>query len=218
MTDASAEMASIAITNLAEGRVDGDANPQVRAAADAAAESCNAVLAINDAAKQKLAEIREQEQRGLLPKAGADTLRSEVTAQVREIANQASDQFDSAYNDAVDLAVTAALPTVALEREALARQEMALALGDAQGPEATARALGLLQGGSDEAKAVLLTTSYGRQALISKGVSNVDGFLNESRQTVASQDLAVGSVLAKLEKLGTAMEAGTKSLIYAVEG
>jgi hypothetical protein len=215
--DATAEMQSIAITNLAEGRVGSDADSQVRAAAEAAATSCNAVLAITDAVKEKLADIAEQESRGLLPKAGADTLRGELSDNAQELATQAAQEFEAAQADALDLAVTAALPTVALEREILARQEFSMAIGDAKGPEAQARALGLLNGGSDEAKAVLLTTSFGRQALISKGVSNVDSFLSESRQQVASQDLAVGAILAKLDKLDTAFEAGTKALIYAVE-
>jgi hypothetical protein len=214
--DATAEMQSIAITHLAEGRVDRDTNAQVRAAADAAATSCNAVLAITDTAKSKFAEIAEQESRGLLPKAGADTLRREASEQAQEIAHQAHREFEAAQSDALDLAVQSALPTVALEREVLARQEFSLAIGDAQGPEAQARALGLLQGGSDEAKAVLLSTSFGRQALISKGVRNVDSFLSEAKQTVASQDLAVGAVLAKLDKLGTSFQACGKALAYTL--
>ena len=63
-----AEMQSITVKSLAEGRVH-DADPQVRAAADACATSANSLLAIADAAKGKLDEIAHREQRGELPKA-----------------------------------------------------------------------------------------------------------------------------------------------------
>ena len=58
---------------------------------------------------------------------------------------------------------------------------MMLALGDAQGPEAVSRFFGVIKGGSDEAKAVLLNSSFGRQALISAGVKDVDDVLATGR-------------------------------------
>lgn len=215
-TDAVAEMAAITVKNLAEGRLGSDADPEVKAAADVAASSANSLLAVADGAKAKLAEIAHREQRGELPKAGADTLRSEVRTEAESLSREAERQFTAAHKDAQELAVSSALPKVAQDRELLARQEMSLALGDAQGPEVASRVYGLAQGGSDEAVAVLVNSSFGRQALISKGVSNVDELLTQARQVVAEKNEATGGTLASLEKLETAFQAGTRVVDFTM--
>jgi hypothetical protein len=210
------EMQAIAVTNLAEGRLGDSADPEVRAAANVAAQSANSLLAIADTAKGKLSEIAHREERGELPKAGADTLRSEVRDEVESLAREAQRTFEQAHSDAQELAVISALPEVAQDREILARQEMSLALGDSEGPEAVSRVFGLANGGSDEAVAVLVNTSFGRQSLISRGVRDVDETLTQARQIVASKNEATGATLASLEKLGTAFQAGTKVVDFSL--
>lgn len=208
-------MAAITVKNLAEGRVQ-DADPQVKAAADACASSTNSLLAIADTAKGKMDEIAHREQRGELPRAGADTLRREVQQEAQSLSREAQRQYEASHKDATELAVTTALPHVVQERESLSRQEMMLALGDAQGPDVVSRFFGVINGGSDEAKAVLLNSSFGRQALISKGVKDVDELLAKGKLVAAEQDETVAVTLEKLEKLNTAFQAGTKVVDFSL--
>lgn len=209
------EMSAITVRNLAEGRLH-DGDPQVRAAADAAATSTNSLLAIADTAKGKLSEIAHREQRGELPKAGADTLRREVAQEAQTLSREAQVQYEAAHKDATELAVSTALPKVDQNREILARQEMSLALGDAQGPDVVTRVFGLAQGGSEEAVAVLVNSSFGRQSLISKGVSDVDEILSKARRIVATKNGDTEATLAKLAKLDTAFQAGTKVVNFSL--
>src|SRR6478609_793602 len=105
-----AEMQAIAVQGLAEGRMADDPNPEVRAAADVAASSANALLAIADGAKAKMDEIAVREQRGELPKAGAETLRREVREETESLTNEADRTFHAAHEDAKDMLIESFLP------------------------------------------------------------------------------------------------------------
>jgi hypothetical protein len=214
-TNGAIELSSIAVQNLAKGRLGSDADPEARVAADAAASTVNAVLSIADSARSKLSEIQVQEGRGLLPAAGATTLRDEVISEAKTLARDAERQFETAHNDAVALTEAAAIPKVDPAREILARQEFSLALGDAKGSEVSARLLGLAKGGSDEARAII-NTSFARQALVSKGVADVDNVLSSAKQLIASQDERVGENLAKLDNLATGFQASHRALGHSL--
>jgi hypothetical protein len=220
MTDSSdravTEMQAIAVQGLADGRMADDPNPEVREAANVAASTANALLAIADTTKAKMDEIAVREQRGELPKAGADTLRREVREETEVLTNEAERTFHAAHEDAQDLLLDSFLPQVDQERELLARQEFMLALGDAQGPDVVARVLGLAEHGSAEAVAVLVNSSYGRQALISKGVSNVDEILETARKSVASWNPELEPAMAKLDNLDKAYQAASRVVAFSL--
>jgi hypothetical protein len=210
------EMQAIAVQGLAEGRMADDPNPEVRAAADVAASSANALLAIADTAKAKMDEIAVREQRGELPKAGAETLRREVREETEALTNEADRTFHAAHEDAKDMLIDSFLPEVDQERELLARQEFMLALGDGSGPDVVPRVLGLAEHGSAEAVAVLVNSTYGRQALISKGVRNVDEVLETARTSVASANPELEPALAKLDNLDKAFQAGGRVVAFSL--
>lgn len=209
-------MQSLCITNLAEGRLtDEDAPPEVRAAASVAAESTNSLLALADSTKEKLNEIAVREQRGELPKQGAETLRSEVTAEATALLEQADEFFEEAHQEALEITLDYMQPRVESEREALARDSFNVALGD-DGKAAAARLVGMAAHSDDGEALAVISTPYARTKLISLGVSDVDERLHEARCLVAERVDGVPEILAKLEKTSTAHQAGQKVLQFAV--
>jgi hypothetical protein len=209
-------MQSLCVTNLAEGRLtDDDAPPEVRAAASVAAEATNSLLALTDSTKEKLDEIAVREQRGELPKQGAETLRSEVTAEATALLEQADEFFEEAHQEALGIALDYFQPQVESDREALARDSFNVALGD-DGKAAAARLLGMATHSADGEALAVLSTPYARTKLMSLGVSDIDEQLHQARCLVAERVEGVPELLSKLEKTETAHQAGQKVLQFAI--
>lgn len=113
-----------------------------------------------------------------------------------------------------------ALPRVNPAREALARQELALGIGEAKGPEAASRALAISERGSREAVAALLSP-FGQALLEAReltGRAHTEA-IAACRQVAAVKaselgttptEILAGSVRASVGKLGAAKgSAGT---------
>jgi len=140
---------------------------------------------------------------------GYNLLRRQAITEAQDLASEAARRY-ARYSEAAESALLdSSLPAIASDsRESLARQELQVALGDAKGPDASLRILGIAKSGSPEVQAVL-GTPYARTVLIASGVANVDRVLTDARKVVAqlgtspeAQKAAAG--LAKVGKLGGA--------------
>jgi hypothetical protein len=119
-----------------------------------------------------LAELNSK--RDLIPRQGFERLESEARAEAQRRSDEAGARFDRAHKELKEALIDDALPVYDSGREGMARQELALVIGDAQGTAARKRALDLVQSGSSEATAILLRTSFGRTLLESRGVKGRD--------------------------------------------
>lgn len=213
------DLASKALT--ASRLADGEVPP---AAVDAYGDAQEAVLAITSAAMQleeKKADLAKK--RDLLPKEGAARLRREANQEAQAVAGEATQAFTKAMGQVEDALLQSALPTLKSDnREALARQELEVALGDAQGADAASRLLGVAKSGSAEAQAVL-GTPFARTALIARSVPNVDEKLRSARTVVAETSGSPEAVsaregLEKVQNLRASCQAMNASLRWTVEG
>jgi hypothetical protein len=192
-------------------------------ALDSHSDAFNAVqdtLAVTSALEEKLAELSEN--KVYLPQAGYDKLRREAIEEAKALTGQAQRRFTQSYQAAESAILDSALAKLSTDREALARSELQVAVGDATGPEAKSRILGVAKSGSAEAQAVL-GTPFAKTYLISKGVSNVDRLLADARKIIArtgaspeAQRAAAG--LDRLAKLGGAQAAAQAAFRHAFGG
>jgi hypothetical protein len=207
-------MQALCVNSLAEGRLtDDDAPPEVRAAAQVAAESAGSLLAISDSTKAKLAEVAVRERRGEIPKQGAETLRGEITSEAQKLVEQADDFFEEALAEATEITLDYMQPRVESEREALARDSFNTALGS-DGKAAAARLVGMAAHSEDGEALAVISTPYARTKLMSLGVSDIDERLHEARCLVAERVEGVPEILGKLEKTSTGYQAGRKVLHF----
>jgi hypothetical protein len=204
-----ARFVELATEALKTSQLDSSVPPEVAAAAEDGATAVSAVLAIAGAAKEKLAHWTEQQKQGLVPAEGALIQRQQVRDKALQLARDADRSFNAAHDAAVEAVTTAALPKLPENRELLARQELDVVLGGAEGSSAKARILAAAQNGSDDVRAIL-ATPYARQRLISAGVSSVDDTLSTLKRVIASTDKAAQANLEKLENLsGAYLAAGS---------
>jgi hypothetical protein len=203
VSEVTQKFASIATEALAASTIT-DAPTEVVDAVEDAATGVSAILALSEAAEERIGHWDEQQRQGLVPKAGADNQRREATENAQALKREAERHFTTGIEKAEAAILASGLPTVASDaREGLARQELDVALGSAQGPDAASRLLGLASSGSPEVQAVL-NTPYARTALIARGVEGVDAKLTAARKVIvqsASTEEAQ-KALGNLERLG----------------
>jgi soluble cytochrome b562 len=144
-----------------------DMSAAVRAAVDDARQ------AVSDAAqavRQKRRDHAELDAKAdLLPQAGLQRLRAEIDAEEKSLIDSATHRGQRALKELEAALVDAALPKPDKAREALARQELALIVGDGNG--VNERVLSVAQSGSRDAQAALLHGSFGRSLLEARGLS-----------------------------------------------
>lgn len=165
-------------------------------------------LGAADQLAQDTAEL--QGRRDLLPNAGYQRLRRDAHAEAQQTVLGADRRASDAL-DRLRLALTdASQPEVKPGRESLARQELALAIGDASGQEAASRALQVAEHGSREAAAVL-GSSFGGTLLQSRGLTG-----QSFTDTISGVRAVVAKVAAKSG--GTPRELLAGKLLGAVDG
>jgi hypothetical protein len=204
-------------------------SPQLGQAVNDNARDIRAAIADAVAIPRKLeADIAElNKKRDLLPVAGAKRLRGELIAGAVARGKEVDRTIATTIEATRENLVTGALPRVAQDREALARDELRVAFGNSTGDAAAATAIALAQSGNREIVAAL-STSFGRTLLESRGLAGRD--LAETfatmRKVAAASALKhstdVGEVLAakalqKLDALGAARGAAGMALHRAIE-
>jgi hypothetical protein len=153
----------------------------------------NDLLSTGEQAERDIAEL--QSKRDLIPGPGYERLRGEAMAEAQRLAADADARATRALDALKADLIADAQPTVDPAREGLARQEAALAMGEATRDGAVERLNSIVTEGSPEAAAVLLGTSFGRTMLVARGVNGHD----------LQQALETGRMLAA----HTAVERGT---------
>lgn len=182
------------------------------------------VLGAGRQAARDLAELRSK--KDLIPGPGFERLRQEAIAEAQARSSEADRRAERAIGTLKQELISAALPRLEPSREALARQELALALGEAQGDQAVSRAITLAQNGSAEAIAALTGTSFGRTLLSARGVSRVDEELARVRLVAAGsavkrahsqREVMAGAALERLGTLGAVKGAAGLYVLHAAE-
>lgn len=198
---------------LSEATIDTNAPVQVQDAWNDASAAIRDILTLATDVESKLSELNGQ--KDLIPRTGLERLQSEAREAASTLKKDAERRYAQAVTAAEDALLTSALPKLTSDsREALARQELEVALGDATGAEVKARILGIANSGSPEVQAIL-ATPFARTVLIARGVAGVDDILKTARQYVAHSGSTPEAVKAteRLEKLealsGAAMAAAS---------
>ena len=199
---------------------DGMASAPAVDAYEEAAVSVSALLALAEETEKQLDYWDQQQREGMVPMSGAANKRREATETAKALASTAQRQFQQSIAAAEDALLDSALPKLASDsREALARQELEIALGNATGPNAKARVLGIAKSGSPEAQAVL-ATPFARTVLIARNVEGVDGILRDARKVIAHSESTPEAVkaaegLGRLKALSAAATAAGRAFHYA---
>jgi hypothetical protein len=180
-------------------------------ARDAYADATRAVRDLVAAGDQRDRDLAELEaKRDLLPQAGYGRLRAELEAEGRAREADADARWNRSTAALRESLEADALPTFEPERESLARDELALLLGDARGPAAAGAALGIARSGSREALAVMLRSPFGRSLLEARGLRGreLEQTLSSARTIAAERTLDEGATereraaAAALKRLG----------------
>lgn len=200
---------------LRDGQVSIDA---VDASRDAHA-GINDLLKVAGDLQSTLATLDEQ--KPLMVRNLYDQKRAEAIDAANRLSLEAQQRVQRAATQAEDAVLTGALPKLASDsREALARQELDLALGDVRGSAVSGRVLGIAKSGSAEVQGVL-ATPYARTALIARGVSDVDRVLRDAKVAVAHsgttpEALKAADGLARLGKLTQASAMAAAAVRHAL--
>lgn len=126
------------------------------------------------AAAQLESDLRDLNAKAdLVPAHGLARLRNEATGQATAAHERGVRQAQEAAAGIRAALAEAALPTLKPEREAPARQELALLLGNASGPRAQKAVTAIVQNASPEVIACLLSP-FGKSLLATRGVSGRD--------------------------------------------
>jgi len=158
-------------------------------------------VAIRDELNSRANQIQPQGLRDLQQQA-----RQNYESASREYTHQAKRAF-AKYEGAL---ADQAIPRLTPERESAARRELDVVLSGGN-PESAGRKLAI--GGSHEALAVLVSTSYGRASLEARGVPDPDRVIAETKKTVASlagehgstpRQLIAGKLLKSASRLAAA--------------
>jgi hypothetical protein len=168
------------------------------------------VISAGRQAERDLTELHEK--RDLIPVQGLNRLRQEAVSEAQERAAEADRRAERALERLKTELTAAALPTLDPAREALARDELLVALGDARENRAVARALDIAKSGSTEAVAALFS-SYGTATLKARGVADPERALAPVRTVAASvaaergktmRELIAGAAVTRVGKLAAA--------------
>ena len=207
---------SLVASTLSDGHVPVEAADSYRDAASAVRE----ILEASASLEGKLRDIAAQHASGFLTKQARDAYTREAIEAGQALHDDAKRRIDRGVEAAEQLILTSALPKIASDsREALARDELNVALGDATGPGAASRLLQLATTGSPEVQAVL-NTPYARTALVARQVPNVDRLLRDIKVTVAHsgstpESVKASEALEKLSNLPNAQVAASRAFHFA---
>lgn len=164
------------------------------------------------ATEQEAADMAElHAKRDLIPGPGLNRLQSEAKERARVAKLSAGLSFDQSFEALEAALLDDALPTFDRSREGLARQELALAIGEASGAALRGRVNTIVRRGSREAVALLLRDEFGRTLLESRGLNgrDLDQTMRDSRKLAAALAAERGATereraaAAALQKLGT---------------
>lgn len=171
------------------------------------------------------AELRKK--RDLLPAAGFQRLKGEAINSAAELSAEADRRAGRAIETLRERLTDAAQPRLDPARESLARQELALALGEATGDHAAGRAITLAQTGSRECVAVI-NSDFGATLLQARGVTGRT--FGETRATVRKlaarmaleksanvEEILASKVLERVDALGAAKGAAGSYVYNAIE-
>lgn len=147
-----------------------------------------------------MAKLRGQ--RHMIPRAGYELERQKAIDNATALSAQADRQLAAAIEVGREALIARAQPRLAQNREALARQELTLSLGEATGDGAASRAILLAQSGSRECVAAL-NSPFGETLLQARGVTGQT--FTETRSAV--RKLAARAALEKGEDPGEIMAA-----------
>jgi histone H3/H4 len=172
------------------------------------------------------AELRSK--RDLLPAQGFQRLQREAVAEAHERYADADQRAQRALDEIRAALTDAAIPTLDPARETLAREELTMLAGTAEGPKLAERLVMLAFSGNREIVAVLLRTSFGRALLETRGVTGrdydetVDGLRSVAAATAVqhgttARELTAGAALERLAKLGAARGAAGSRLLESIQ-
>jgi hypothetical protein len=188
-------------------------------------EAVHDQVAIGRKISHEDAELRAKHD--LLPSAGYRRLRGELVAMGRSLNEEADRRIGRSLDALEDSLVEAAQPRFDPGREMLARQEIALALGQAEGDHAAGLVSQLALNGSRELVAVL-GTSFGQTLLMAHGVTGrtLEETLKGVRQIAARtaaergetpREIMAGRALDEVGKLGAAKGASGAFTLRMIE-
>lgn len=210
---------SMSNSYLAESTLDDSYPVTVTDSVQAAAGAASDLNSVAGALRDKLATLAESKIHQTA--AGYSTLRREAIEEAQALAERAKNRYLHTSEAAEAAILSSALPSLKSDsREALARQELDLALGSSESGNASSRVLGLAASGSPEVQACL-ATHYARTALIARGVSDVDRTLTAAKKVVVHQGttpeaLKSKAALDRLGKLGAGMAAAQAAMRHAL--
>lgn len=144
---------------------------EVRAAASDFARAIRDKVSAADQLGLDLNELHAK--RDLLPEHGANRLRREALADAEAKVADAERRQAEAMKTLRAGLLDAASPQIDKAREALARQELEVAIGNAEGGAARSRAVSIAENGSNEAIAAMLSP-FGTTLLQARGVTGRD--------------------------------------------
>ncbi len=218
ITDPVAHFSGLANTSLREAAIT-DGTVAVTDAHRDAVDSVQDSLTVGHALDQKLAGLDAN--RIHLTKASYEEKRRTAINDATELSGQAARRYTRAAEAAETALLDSSLPKLPSDgRELLARQELEVALGKAQGPDVGSRVLGLANSGSPEVQAAL-GTPYARTALIARQVPNVDRILRDAKRVVATAGTTpeaqkASDGLAKMGVLGGAQAAALAAVRHSL--
>jgi hypothetical protein len=209
-----AELAENVISDVTrELALTSDALPQqVRDAHDDYTTAIGDIISTGRQLKTDLDELEAK--RDLIPQNGADRLRLEAKNDAGRKYQEADRRAEQSLDRLRDSLLDAALPKLDPKREQLARDELQVALGNAQGPGAAGAAATLATHGSREAVAALFSP-FGRTLLASRGVKGpeLNRLFDDLRRIAATAaiehattpgEILAGRALRKVNALGAA--------------
>jgi hypothetical protein len=178
-------------------------------------------LSIGDQCYADLAELAQKSD--LVPMDGWNRLRREAIEDAEKLAEQADRRAEAAHARLIEALQDDSLPVLDSQREALARQELALILDGSSGGSLQTRLLTIATDGSPEVQAVLLRTQFGRTLLASRGLTgrDLEEGMSSTRSVVArlapergetEKQRQAGAALLKIGKLGGARNAARQHL------
>jgi hypothetical protein len=190
----------------------GDYPREVKDAADDYRAAVSDVLSAGRQLERDLGELDAK--RDLIPVSGAERLRREAVQEAQARAREADREADQAYARLEESLIEAALPTLDPSREQLARGELQLAVGNAEGFQLTSRAMRVATEGSADAVAALLQGTWGKTLFGVREVPNADAELKRLRRLAASntnkqngRQMLAASALPRVGKLSAAKTA-----------
>lgn len=190
-----------------------DQSQQVRDLGRDYRQAVGEILEAGDQLGRDLAELGKK--RDLLPAEGYKRLRTEAMTEAEQRHRQADKRAGKLLEQLREQLISDALPKLDPKREALARDELALLIGDAQGNGVAQRLVDLAHTGSREALAVAVGTTFGRSLLETRGLKGrayVDAIksvrlvaaANATTKSTSPREIIASATLRSLGGLGAA--------------